>query len=145
MQTASQSAGGAQRAPSPAAGPFLEFNLQNEIEQLRREPAWQSGRNAKTIVKYPDFRIVLTVIKGNTRIHEHHSDGRISVQTVAGHIRIRAVGREFDMPAGRLLALDREMPHEVEALEDSAFLLTIAWPGGERTFEARRQSSAEPR
>lgn len=42
------------------------------------------------------------------------------------------------MPVGRLLALDQAMPHEVEALEDSAFLLTIAWPGGERSSEARR-------
>ncbi|HYM09370.1 MAG TPA: hypothetical protein VEU62_01485, partial [Bryobacterales bacterium] len=98
----------------------------------------QSGRNAKTIVKYPDFRIVLTVVKGNTRIHEHHSDGRISVQTVAGHIRMRAGGKEFDLPVGRLLALDRAMPHDVEALEDSAFLLTIAWPGDGRPLEAHR-------
>jgi len=28
-----------------------------------------------------------------------------------------------------LLALDRGILHDVEALEDSAFLLTIAWPG----------------
>src|SRR2546429_7357633 len=27
-----------------------------------------------------------------------------------------------------LLALDRALPHDVKALEDSAFLLTIAWP-----------------
>jgi quercetin dioxygenase-like cupin family protein len=35
--------------------------------------------------------------------------------------------REFDLPAGHLLALDAAVPHDVEALEDSAFLLTIAW------------------
>jgi len=34
----------------------------------------------------------------------------------------------FDLPAGHLLALDRALPHDVKALEDSAFLLTIAWP-----------------
>ncbi len=32
------------------------------------------------------------------------------------------------MPAGQLLVLDRSVPHDVDALEDSAFLLTIAWP-----------------
>jgi len=35
----------------------------------------------------------------------------------------------FDLPTGRLLALAQRLLHEVEALEESAFLLTIAWPG----------------
>jgi hypothetical protein len=34
----------------------------------------------------------------------------------------------IDLPAGHMLALERGLPHDVEALEDSAFLLTIAWP-----------------
>ena len=38
-------------------------------------------------------------------------------------------GRTFDLPAGTLLTLDQNLPHDVEALEESAFLLTIAWPG----------------
>ena len=32
------------------------------------------------------------------------------------------------MNVGDLLMLDREVAHDVEALTDSAFLLTIAWP-----------------
>jgi hypothetical protein len=36
-------------------------------------------------------------------------------------------GRSFDLPAGGLLALDQALPHDVEALEKSALLLTIAW------------------
>lgn len=119
---------GPQRLPDLTAGPYLEFELQAEIEKLRREPAYESGRNAKTMVKYEDFRVVLTAIKGGTRIHDHHSAGRISVQTVAGHIRMRALDRVFDLSQGRLLVLDRAVQHDVEALEDSAFLLTVAWP-----------------
>jgi hypothetical protein len=37
-------------------------------------------------------------------------------------------GRDIDLPAGHVLALDRAVPHDVQAVEDSAFLLTIAWP-----------------
>ena len=119
---------GPQRTLEATAAPSLEFELAAEIEKLRREPAYETGRNAKTMVKYEDFRIVLTAIKSGTRIQEHHSAGRISVQTVAGHIRMRALGREFDLPQGRLLVLDRGVQHDVEALQDSAFLLTVAWP-----------------
>lgn len=35
-----------------------------------------------------------------------------------------------ELPAGHLLALGRALPHDVEAVEDSAFLLSIAWPKG---------------
>jgi hypothetical protein len=37
-------------------------------------------------------------------------------------------GKVIDLPAGHTLALARAIPHVMEALEDSAFLLTIAWP-----------------
>jgi quercetin dioxygenase-like cupin family protein len=119
------------RAPEPTEGPFLTFDLAEQIAYLRQEPYWQSGRNSKTIVKYPDFRVVLTAIQAKTTIHEHHAAGRISVQTVQGHLRMHAGGKEFDLPTGRILVLDRAIPHDVVALEDSAFLLTIAWPEGE--------------
>lgn len=121
---------GAARAVEPTAGPSLIFDIPEQIRELRQEPYWQSGRNSKTLVKYDDFRIVLTAISANTTIHEHRAAGRISVQTVEGHLRMHTAGREFDLPAGSVLVLDRAMPHDVVALEDSAFLLTIAWPEG---------------
>lgn len=111
------------------AAPFLEFDLAREIEQLHREPESTSGQNARTLVKFDDFRIVLTALKAHSRIPEHRTAGRLSIHTVRGHIRLRALGRTFDLPAGSLLALDQDLPHDVEALEDSALLLTIAWPG----------------
>ncbi|MEO8592339.1 MAG: hypothetical protein ABI759_03375 [Candidatus Solibacter sp.] len=121
---------GAARASIPTEGPFLTFDLAEQIAQLRQEPYWQSGRNSKTIVKYEDLRVVLTAIQAKTTIHEHHSAGRISVQTVQGHLHMHADGKDFDLPAGHVLVLDRAMPHDVVAIEDSAFLLTIAWPEG---------------
>jgi quercetin dioxygenase-like cupin family protein len=118
------------------AAPFLEFDLTRELEQLHREPEWNSGQNAKTLVKYDDFRVVLTALKARARLLEHQTKGRISIQTVAGHILVRAEGRTFDLPAGSLLALDQNLPHDVEAIEESAFLITIAWPHGDRQGSA---------
>lgn len=122
---------GAARPLEPIEGPSLTFDIANQIQHLHQEPYWQSGRNSKTIVKYPDFRIVLTAIQGKTTIHEHRAAGRVSVQTVEGRLRMHAGGKEFDLPAGQVLVLDRNIPHDVVALEDSAFLMTIAWPEGE--------------
>ena len=114
---------------SPMAASLLEFDLTREVEQLHSEPEWNSGQNAKTLVKYDDLRIVLMVLKAQARVPDHKADGRISIQTLRGHIRMRALGRTFDLPAGSLLSLDRGLTHDVEALEDSALLLTVAWRG----------------
>lgn len=121
---------GALRSPGPLDDPMLTFDLKAEIERLRGENAWQGGRDSKTLVKRTDFRIVLTVLQSGARLHEHKAAGPISVQVIAGHIRMHVGGKIFDLPAGNLLALERALPHDVEALEDSAFLLTICWPEG---------------
>jgi quercetin dioxygenase-like cupin family protein len=126
---------GAERDVGPLNAPSLQFDLDGEVRRLWRENASRLGRNAKTLAKQDDFRVVLTVLKAGRRIQEHKAAGRISIQAIQGHIRVR-VGREsaseaIDLPAGRLLVLDRGVRHDLEALTDSAFLLTVAWPAGE--------------
>ena len=109
---------------------MLSFDLDAEIETLRAENAWHGGRNSKTLVKYSNFRVVLIVLQRLARMEEHKTEGRISVETVAGRVRMKVQDRMFDLPKGHVLALERGMPHDVEALEDSAILLTFAWPEG---------------
>lgn len=121
---------GAIRPPGPLGNPILTFDLNGEIERLRKEDAWQGGRNSKTLVKHPDFRIVLTVLHSKALLHEHMAAGKISVQVVAGHIRMHVEGQTFDLLAGHLIALDRAILHDIQALDESAFLLTICWPDG---------------
>jgi hypothetical protein len=41
---------------------------------------------------------------------------------------MRVQEKVFDLTARHLLALDRAIPHDAKALEDSAFLFTITWP-----------------
>jgi quercetin dioxygenase-like cupin family protein len=121
----------AHRRPNSQAmgASHVEFDIGTELESLQREPEWLTGHNSKTLVKYDSLRIVLIAMKARTRIPEHQTEGRISIHTIRGHIQVRATGRTFDLPSGGLLALDQSLRHDVEALEDSAFLLSIAWPG----------------
>ena len=111
------------------AAPFLEFDLPAELHRLHAETAWDAGQNARTLIKYDDFRVVLMALKANMRVPEHKTEGRISVHVLAGHIQLKASGRTFSLRPGGILGLDRGVPHAVEALEESALLLTIAWPG----------------
>jgi quercetin dioxygenase-like cupin family protein len=107
--------------------PSHEANILRELEQLHRGPEWAKGQNATTLVKHDTLRVVLMALKPQVRIPEHQTAGRISIHTLSGHIVVRADGRTFDLPAGTLVVLDPNVRHDVEALEESAFLLTIAW------------------
>ena len=112
---------------TPSAGPYLELDLVREIEELQGEPEWTTGHNAKTLLKADNLRLVLNALKAHSSIPSHQTAGRISIHTLRGRIQVRAEGRTFNLAAGRLLALGPGIRHDVEALEDSAFLLTIAW------------------
>jgi len=58
------------------AAPYLEFDIARELEQLHGEAAWQSGHNAKTLVKYDGLRIVLIALKAHSSIPGHQTRGR---------------------------------------------------------------------
>ena len=113
----------------PMAGVFSEFDIPAEIEHLHAETTWAAtGQNARTLVKYDDLRVVLIAMAAKARMPDHKAEGRISVHVLSGHIRLKASERTFSLRAGRLLVLDHGVRHDVEAVEDSAFLLTISWP-----------------
>lgn len=110
----------------------LRFNLSDELRQLRGEDSYrrETGRSSKTLAKYPDFRIVLVLMKANSEMKEHHADARISIHALEGTIRVHLPEEKVELGAGELLALDYGIRHDVEALAENAFLITIAWPGG---------------
>ncbi len=121
-----------QRLPELAA-PAVKVCLPTAVAQLYKQDSWKrsSGRSAKTLVKYPDLRIVLISMKERSRMNNHHADGRISILTLKGSIRLHLGRKTVDLPAGHLLTMERAIPHDVEAVQQSTFLLTIAWPAGE--------------
>jgi len=126
---AGQTHGNPERPMHQVARALLTFDLFGEVERLRGEESWrQSMRNAKTLVKEPDFRIVLIVMRQGGRMEEHRAPGRLSIQTLTGHVRLQVLDQTIDLPAGHVLVLDSDVAHDVEALDESAFLLTIAWP-----------------
>jgi quercetin dioxygenase-like cupin family protein len=122
-----ETSGSPERAPQQLAETLQVVDLQAELAQLRLERGYREGeRNANTLVKGDNFRIVLTALRAGNRLHEHEAAGWISIQAVAGRLRVHAAGQTVELPSGHLLALAGGIRHDVEALADSAFLLTIA-------------------
>lgn len=115
------------------AEPVLRFDLDQEMQELRREDSWEreTGRSSKTLAKYPDFRIVLVCMKAGSHMNDHKAEARISIQALRGKVLLHVPDRKsIELSTGQLLTLDCGMHHDVEAVEESAFLLTVAWGKG---------------
>jgi quercetin dioxygenase-like cupin family protein len=110
---------------------IIRHHIGAELEKLKEAPSWQreSGRSSETLVKYKEFRIVLVRMKHGSYMSHHRAEGPISIQALQGKIRVHLPeDRLEDLSPGDLLMLERCLEHDVEALDESAFLLTIAWP-----------------
>ena len=104
------------------------FDLAAIDAEMRREEAYQrDGHTARTLVREEDMRVVLVVMRAGARITEHRANDTASIHALSGHVRLRLPDNVADLPAGRLLVLERGLRHDVEAVAESAFLLTLGW------------------
>ena len=107
---------------------LAQFDLPNEIGQTEQHKPWASGIHSRMLFKKQDLRVILISTEAGARIKEHHADGTSSLYVLKGHIRYGTKGQVHDLRAGNLFTLGASIKHEVEAVEESSFLLTIAWP-----------------
>ena len=126
--------------PSIAAA-IREFDLLSEIEQLQNGRTYEhGGPSGRTLLKEQDLRIVLIALKAGGRMEEHSASGPSSIHVLEGLVRVHLANRQAELGPGYLLALESAVRHDVEALEDSAFLLTLG-----RTKYEHVSDSHEPK
>ena len=109
--------------------PLMSFETEQEIAKLKASDQWRrESRAALTLVKTPAVTIVLVALHAGAVLKEHHAEGPITVAVLEGQIRFKAGRDELVLRRGGLLALGDALEHAVEALEDSAFVLTVNQP-----------------
>jgi quercetin dioxygenase-like cupin family protein/hemerythrin-like domain-containing protein len=121
--------GSPERPAQQLTGPMLRFDLAAEIAALHQESSWQQGdRNSKTLVKEGDFRAVLTTMRSGARLARHETAARFTLQVLEGSLTVAIEGETLTLAPGHILALNHDVSHDVTALTDCAFLLTLVWP-----------------
>lgn len=104
------------------------FDMADIAQEMRSEDIYvRDGHSARTLVREADLRVVLIVMREGAVIKEHQAAETASVHALAGHVRLRLPDRAVELPSGRLLVLEQGLRHDVEALEESTFLLTLGW------------------
>jgi quercetin dioxygenase-like cupin family protein len=115
------------RLDRPVTVPLLHVGLAAQLERLRQESTWRTnGRNAITLTKEPTLRVVLLLLGKGTKMPEHQAAGPLTLHVLSGSVALRTGGSTVEIGAGELIALESAIEHELEALEESACLLTLA-------------------
>lgn len=113
----------------PLAGKVLTFDLDEERKRTGHA-AGSSGRTARALLKEDSMRVVLVVLEPGGELAEHHAEGPITVQPLAGRINFDAEGKSHDLGPGQLLAARAGIRHAVTSRDGATFLLTISLEQG---------------
>ena len=118
-----------QRSPRHLAARQESIDIATEVSTLREDPAWVSGsRSARTLLNEPELGIVLLAFKKGGSMKKHRYEGRFSLQTLSGHVRVHLPDHVVELSAGRLVVVGPGVVHDVEAAQESTCLLTLVKP-----------------
>ena len=102
----------------------LTAHARELLERARREA---SGRSSDTLVGGHEQvlrQTVVALLAGQT-LGEHEGPGEATLQVLRGRVRLSAPTATWEGWEGDLLIVPTER-HSVTAIEDAAFLLTVA-------------------
>lgn len=106
--------------------PLVTIDLPLFIKQIKQESTWKDkDRNAITVFKTNGMRLVLIALHTGAEMKTHTADGIISVQVIDGRMKFIADNRSVELNTGQMLALHKDIPHSVLAIEETIFLLTL--------------------
>jgi hypothetical protein len=122
---------------APGAVPSLK--IMDEAERLKAKPEWSSAsRLIVSLVNDDRLDILLTVLKKGARLAEQlqessrpcwlgsWTEAPIAVHVLSGAVRFGTGDECAKLSSGSIAALDREIVHELEALDESVVLLIAA-------------------
>ena len=112
--------------PNKLDQPMMSFAIGEEISRIKADQrSTNQGKRSAVLAKNKHMRIVLAVLSKGEILQAHETEGQLTVAVVQGAIGFDALNERVRLAAGGLLTLQPGIRHSVEALEDSAFVITV--------------------
>ena len=115
--------------PHPAdrfAGAEHALDLPDALRKLRAEGTRNSGGHRQiALLHHGPVRLILFAFDAGGRMPEHRAPGWITIHVLRGELRVRTPTAQHVLRTGQLLALAPDMPHDVDAKEESDMLLGV--------------------
>jgi quercetin dioxygenase-like cupin family protein len=109
--------------------PYVFTDIKTTIAQLKEEESWtKNDRNGITIFKTEGLTIVLVALHASARIDVNNTEGIVAIQVLQGKIKLSTENEIIEIPADaqQIITFHTDFNHDVEALEESAVLLTVS-------------------
>jgi len=142
MQESHKTTGTRLRDSHALTGQGLKFVLGEEQKELANDVADTSaGRTAKTLAKSDTLRVTLVYLRAGNTVNPGASAGAASLQVLSGRLAIEgdATPAAAQVGVGELVIFSENLREPIRALDDSAFLVTIAWQEGAGAWDQEEQ------
>jgi len=132
---ANQSQPADQRYHAPCSPPDERPRSRVRIDRRGAPPEVEldhtsGGRAAKTLAKTDGLRVTLVLLKRASTLNPESTAGGASLHVLEGRVRVQAEGEQWDLGPHDLIVLGDNLREPVTAMEEAAFLVTVAWPAG---------------
>ncbi len=108
------------------AAPVQLVDLPATSAALQAEPhAAVAGHRQIAVYRRGPVTLVSFLFETGGSMHEHQTDGVVTIDVRSGHLAVIANGMSYELMAGQLLALAPNVSHTVEARAPSEMLLTV--------------------
>jgi len=78
-------------------------------------------------VRLPDLRVVLFLQRRATELTQHRIARPVTLQALMGRIRVVLPEGSLELTAGALMMVGSSVAYSIDAVTDSAFLLSMPW------------------
>ncbi len=110
----------------PLDAPVVPIDIRQVTKQLLSEKAWKKNdRNAITLFKTADIRVLLIALHPGAELHTGRPDNTLIFQVLRGKVVIQVGGRKEKLRKGQMLAMHEHIDYSVRSRNKAIVLLTV--------------------